>query len=218
MEWKEFIFKEKQKDYYKKLASFLREDYKNNKIFPIKEDIFNAFKTPLNNIKVVIIGQDPYINEGEAHGLSFSVKPGIKIPPSLKNIFKEIKSDLNIDIPNNGYLQHWSDQGVFLLNSVLTVRNGASGSHRGIGWETFTDSAISLLNNSERPIAFLLWGAYAKSKKAILTNSKHLILEAAHPSPFSCSNFFGCKHFSKTNAFLEKNDISPIDWEIPDID
>ncbi len=167
---------------------------------------------------MVILGQDPYHNVGQAHGLCFSVKPDVDIPPSLVNIYQELREDLGCEVPNNGYLKKWADQGIMLLNTVLTVRAHAANSHQGIGWETFTDAAIKILNEQDRPMVFLLWGRPAQNKKAMLTNPKHLILEAPHPSPLSAyRGFFGCKHFSKTNAYLEANGMTPIDWQIENI-
>lgn len=214
--WQNFIQKEASKDYYKQLMEFVGEESKTHTIFPRHKDLFAAFDyCALEKTKVAIFGQDPYINEGEAHGLAFSVSRGVKIPPSLRNIYKELKDDLNIDSPEHGCLYDWAKQGVLLLNCVLTVRAGESGSHRNRSWETFTDAAIRLLNEQQNPIVFLLWGAYAKNKKQLITNKKHLILEAAHPSPFSANNgFFGCKHFSKTNEFLVRNGIEQVDWRL----
>lgn len=215
MNWFDFIGKESKKDYYKKLVSFINDETKKHKIYPSGKDCFKAFKKcPLDKLKLIILSQDPYINKDEANGLAFSVSNGVKIPPSLKNIYKEIKQDLNIEPPNHGRLDSWAEQGCLLLNSVMTVRAGQSGSHRNQGWETFTDNIIRFVNKLDKPIVFMLWGNYAKNKKALLTNNKFLILEAAHPSPFSCSGFFGCKHFSKANKFLIANDISPIDWKL----
>lgn len=215
MNWFDFINKETEKVYYKKLVSFVNDENKKYKIHPPGKDCFKAFKRcPLDKLKLIILSQDPYINEGEANGLAFSVSKGIKIPPSLKNIYKELKEDLNIDPPNHGCLDSWAMQGCLLLNTVMTVRAGQSGSHRNQGWETFTDNIIRFINKLDRPIVFMLWGNYAKNKKHLLTNNKFLILESAHPSPFSCSGFFGCKHFSKANKFLIVNNISPIDWKI----
>ena len=188
-------------------------------IFPPQGDIFNAFHlTPLKEVKVVILGQDPYHNIGQAHGLSFSVKPGVQTPPSLVNIYQELKEDMGCYVPNNGYLVKWAKQGVLMLNTVLTVRAHQANSHRGIGWEIFTDAAIRALNEQDRPIVFLLWGRPAQMKKKMLNNKKHMILEAPHPSPLSAyRGFFGCGHFSKTNEFLKANGLSPIDWQIENI-
>ncbi len=176
-------------------------------------DIFNAFKyTSYKDVKVVILGQDPYINENQAHGLSFSVQRGVVAPPSLKNIYKEIKDDIGIDMDNHGELTAWARQGVLLLNTTLTVRERKSNSHKGQGWEIFTDNVIKLLNEKEEPIVFLLWGNHAKSKESLITNNKHFILKASHPSPLAGGAFFGCKHFSKTNEFLKNNGTNVIDW------
>ena len=203
------------KDLYKKVL----EEYRSRQIFPNPDDIFNAFHlTPLKDVKVVILGQDPYHNDGQAHGLCFSVKPDVEVPPSLVNIYKELQDDLGCRIPNNGYLVKWAKQGVLMLNTVLTVRAHQANSHRGIGWEQFTDAVIRAVDAQDRPIVFLLWGRPAQMKKSMLHNPKHLILEAPHPSPLSAyRGFFGCKHFSQTNAFLEKNGLAPIDWQIEDV-
>lgn len=210
---------EKQKEYFKNLTKFIDEEYLNKTIFPLRENVMNSMKyTPLKNVKVVIVGQDPYHGEGEAHGLSFSVNPGIKVPPSLVNIYKELHRDLGTYIPNNGYLLKWAKQGVLLLNSVLTVVKDTPGSHRGKGWEIFTDEVIKTVNDKTTPVVFLLWGNYAKEKKKLITNPIHLVLESSHPSPFSVRNGFdGCSHFSKANNFLSKNNIEPIDWQIDNI-
>ena len=210
---------EKQKEYFKNLTKFIDEEYINKTIFPVRENVMNSMKyTPLKNVKVVIVGQDPYHGEGEAHGLSFSVNLGIKVPPSLVNIYKELHRDLGTYIPNNGYLLKWAKQGVLLLNSVLTVVKDTPGSHRGKGWEIFTDEVIKTVNDKTTPVVFLLWGNYAKEKKKLITNPIHLVLESSHPSPFSVRNGFdGCSHFSKTNNFLSQNNIEPIDWQIDNI-
>ncbi len=215
-DWLEPLKPEFGKEYYKKLYLKVNEEYKNHEIFPAAEDLFNAFHfTPLSKVKVVILGQDPYHNVGQAHGLCFSVKKGIDIPPSLVNIYKELNSDLGLKIPDHGYLKKWADEGVLLLNTVLTVRAHEANSHKGIGWEQFTDAAIRILNEQDRPIVFMLWGSPARAKKTMLNNPKHLILEAPHPSPLSVyRGFFGCRHFSKCNDFLIKNGIDPIDWQI----
>ncbi len=217
-DWDEIMKGEFEKEYYLSLRKFLINEYKTRKIYPSMYDIFNAQKyTPFSEIKAVIIGQDPYHGEGQAHGLSFSVKKGVTPPPSLMNIFKEINSDLGIKIPKNGELTYWAKQGVLLLNSVLTVRAGQAGSHRGQGWETYTTHVIDKLNDREDPIVFLLWGSDARRKKEIITNPKHLILETVHPSPLSAHNgFFGCKHFSKCNEFLKNNGKKEIDWSLPE--
>lgn len=218
-DWLNVLKDEFKKPYYKRLFDFVREEYKTETIFPPAEDIFNAFHlTPISDVKVVILGQDPYHDVGQAHGLCFSVKENVKIPPSLVNIYKELNSDLGCYIPNNGYLEKWARQGVLLLNTVLTVRAHRANSHRGKGWEEFTDACIKALNKVDKPIVFLLWGAPAAKKAAMLDNPKHLVLKAPHPSPLSAHRgFFGCKHFSKTNEFLEKNGIKAIDWQIENI-
>lgn len=214
-DWQNALKDELKKDYYKKLFVKVQEEYGSQTIFPPANDIFNAFHyTPLNEVKVVIFGQDPYHNVGQAHGLCFSVQPGIEIPPSLVNIYKEMQDDLGCEIPNHGHLTSWAKQGVLMLNTVLTVRAHQANSHRGIGWEEFTDAAIRVLNEQDRPIVFILWGRPAQMKLSMLTNPKHLILEAPHPSPLSAyRGFFGSKPFSKTNAFLRANGVEEIDWE-----
>ncbi|MGI5988941.1 MAG: uracil-DNA glycosylase [Lachnospiraceae bacterium] len=219
-DWLEPLTPEFSKPYYKKLVETVNAEYNSgHPIYPPGDDILNAFHfTPLKSVKAVILGQDPYFNPGQATGLCFSVNPGVEIPPSLVNIYQELHDDLGCYIPNNGYLKKWADQGVMLLNTVLTVRAHEPNSHRGIGWEQFTDAAIRILNEQDRPIVFLLWGGPARRKAAMLNNPKHLVLQAAHPSPLSAyKGFFGCRHFSKTNAFLEKNGIEPIDWQIENI-
>ena len=217
-DWAEPLSEEYNKPYYKELYDKVKEEYSNYQVFPDAEDIFNAFHyTPLHNVKVVILGQDPYHDVGQAHGLCFSVKQGVTVPPSLCNIYKELKSDLGCYIPNNGYLKKWADQGVLLLNTSLTVRAHEANSHKDIGWEKFTDAAIRILNEQDRPIVYLLWGRFAQMKKKMLNNPKHLILEAAHPSPLSVKKFYGCKHFSKANEFLKEHGLEPIDWQIENI-
>ena len=218
-DWLEALKDEFRKPYYKKLFETVNEEYKTRLIFPPADDIFNAFHlTPLSNVKVVILGQDPYHNVGQAHGLCFSVKKGVEVPPSLVNIYQELHDDLGCDIPNNGYLKKWADQGVLLLNTVLTVRAHQANSHQGHGWEQFTDAVIQAVNAQDRPIVYFLWGSPARRKKSMLTNPKHLILEAPHPSPLSAyRGFFGCKHFSKANEFLKANGEEPIDWQIENI-
>ena len=213
-DWQEALKDEFQKDYYKKLYVKVREEYQTQVIFPPAEDIFNAFHyTPLDEVKVVIFGQDPYHNVGQAHGLCFSVKKGVDIPPSLVNIYKELQEDIGCDIPNHGDLTAWAKQGVLMMNTVLTVRAHQANSHQGIGWEEFTNAAIRVLNEQDRPIVFILWGRPAQMKRRMLTNPKHLILEAPHPSPLSSyRGFFGSKPFSKTNAFLKANGVKEIDW------
>ncbi len=218
-DWLDAIGKEFHQPYYAELYQFIKSEYHNYMVYPEADHIFDAFHlTPLQKVKVVIIGQDPYHNEGQAHGLCFSVKPEVDIPPSLVNIYKELKSDLGCYIPNNGYLEKWARQGVLLLNTVLTVRAHQAFSHQGRGWERFTDAVISAVNEQDRPIVFILWGKPAQAKKSMLTNGKHLILEAPHPSPLSSfRGFFGSKPFSKTNEFLRKNGVEPIDWQIENI-
>ena len=215
-DWLTALGGEFHKPYYRQLFEFVKNEYNTTVVFPPADDIFNAFHlTPLSKVKVVILGQDPYHNNGQAHGLSFSVQKGVDIPPSLVNIYKELHDDLGCTIPNHGCLTKWAEQGVLMLNTVLTVRAHQANSHRGIGWEEFTDAAILALNSQDRPIVFILWGAPAQRKKRMLTNPKHLILEAPHPSPLAAyRGFFGSKPFSQTNAFLEKNGIEPIDWQI----
>lgn len=216
MSWKEVIKGEQEKEYFQRLVDFIQEDAKQHVIYPSSKNIFNAFTyCPLENVKCVILGQDPYHGPNQAHGLSFSVNEGITIPPSLKNIYKELKDDLNINIPTHGCLINWAKQGVLLLNATLTVRAHQPNSHKDIGWHIFTDKIISTLNEKDTPIVFILWGSFAKQKRTLLTNDNHLILEAPHPSPFSAYNgFFGSKPFSKTNQFLTENNISPIDWNL----
>ena len=218
-DWKDLLDDEFNKEYYQTLRNFLTNEYRTRTIYPDKYDIFNALHfTPYKDIKVVILGQDPYHGPGQAHGLSFSVNPGIKIPPSLLNIYKELNSDLGCYIPNNGYLKKWADQGVLLLNTSLTVRAGAANSHKNIGWEVFTDKIISLVNEKEDPVVFLLWGNNAIKKKNLITNKKHLILTSVHPSPLSASRgFFGSKPFSKINNFLISVNKKAIDWQIDNI-
>lgn len=217
--FKDIIEEESQKDYYKKLHEFVYKAYEEHTIFPDKKNIFAALKyTPYENVKVVILGQDPYHGLGEAHGMAFSVCPGIKIPPSLQNIYKELHEELGCYIPNNGYLMKWARQGVLLLNSVLTVQKDLPASHRGIGWEAFTDKIIEEVNKKDEPVVFMLWGNFAKSKASLITNPKHLVLTCAHPSPFSARyGFFGCNHFKKANEFLKGNGKQPIDWQIENI-
>ena len=215
-DWLAPLKPEFSKPYYAKLYKKVMEEYHTRLIYPPADDIFNAFAlTPLKNVKVVILGQDPYHGDGQAHGLCFSVKPDVEIPPSLVNIYQELHDDLGCYIPNNGYLTKWAEQGVLLLNTVLTVRAHQANSHRGIGWEEFTDAAIRILNEQDRPIVFILWGRPAQQKKAMLNNPKHLILEAPHPSPLSAyRGFFGSRPFSQTNAFLEAHGLTGIDWQI----
>lgn len=218
-DWLEVIGDEFKKPYYAELYNFVKNEYNNYRIYPNADDIFNAFHfTPLSKVKVVILGQDPYHNVGQAHGLCFSVKPDVEVPPSLVNIYQELHDDLGCKIPNNGYLEKWARQGILMLNTVLTVRAHQAGSHQGKGWEEFTDAVIEAVNAQDRPIIFILWGKPAQMKKKMLTNPKHLILEAPHPSPLSAfRGFFGSKPFSQTNAFLEENGLEPIDWQIEDV-
>lgn len=212
-EWDKILSAEYEKDYFKKLVMFIKNEYKNKVIFPKASDMFNSLKlASYDSIKVVILGQDPYHGEGEAHGLSFSVKEGIKLPPSLVNIFKELYSDLGIE-RTRGTLDDWASQGVLLLNTVLTVEKDKPNSHKGKGWEIFTDAIIKKLNDKETPVVFILWGNNAKAKKELITNPKHLVLESSHPSPFSCRyGFEGSRPFSKANDFLEKNNKKPVKW------
>ncbi|MAR15067.1 MAG: uracil-DNA glycosylase [Candidatus Marinimicrobia bacterium] len=212
--WYSLLEDEFNKDYFNKIRSFIKEEYKNKTIFPPAKLIFNAFNlTPLNKIKVIIIGQDPYHGKGQAHGLSFSVPEDIKIPPSLLNIYKELKEDINKEIPKHGFLEAWANQGVLLLNSVLTVQSGKANSHKNIGWERFTESVIERVSMKKDKLVFLLWGNYAQKKENFIDSNKHLILKSVHPSPLSAYNgFFGSKHFSKTNNFLKKNNIKEILW------
>lgn len=218
-DWLEPLSEEFKKPYYKELYKTVKREYAAGPVFPPADEIFSAFHlTPLSDVKVVIIGQDPYHNFGQAHGLCFSVRPDVDIPPSLANIYKELSDDLGCKIPNNGYLVKWAKQGVLLLNTVLTVRAHQANSHQNIGWEQFTDAVIRAVDTQEQPIVFLLWGRPAQMKKKLLHNDKHLILEAPHPSPLSAyRGFFGCKHFSKANEYLVANGVTPIDWQIEDI-
>lgn len=217
--WDGILKDEFEKDYYKKIREFLKYEYSHYTVYPKMENIFSALKLcDYDDIKVVIIGQDPYHEEGQAHGLSFSVQPGIEIPPSLLNIYKELQSDLGCYIPNNGFLEKWAKQGVLLLNNVLTVRAHMANSHKDCGWETFTDRIIEELNKRETPVVFLMWGSCAKKKELLITNPIHKILKAPHPSPLSAyRGFFGCKHFSTTNNILMENGELPIDWQIENI-
>ena len=219
-DWLPEIKGEFGKPYYKELYNFVKQEYSSTTVYPPADDIFNAFHyTPLSEVKVLLLGQDPYHNVNQAHGLSFSVLPSQKdIPPSLQNIYKELEKDCGCYIPNNGYLEKWARQGVLLLNTVLTVRAHQANSHQNRGWEEFTDSVIKTLNRQDRPIVYLLWGSPARRKKSMLNNPKQLVLEAPHPSPLSAyRGFFGCKHFSQTNDFLSQNGIEPIDWQIENI-
>ena len=218
-DWLEPLTPEFQKPYYAELFRFVKNEYAARKIFPPADDIFNAFHlTPLHAVKVVILGQDPYHNDGQAHGLCFSVKPDVDIPPSLVNIYQELHDDLGCYVPNNGYLTKWASQGVLMLNTVLTVRAHQANSHRGMGWEEFTDAAIRILDEQDRPMVFILWGSPAQKTEKMLHNPKHLILKAPHPSPLSAyRGFFGSKPFSRTNDFLKENGLEPIDWQIENV-
>ncbi len=219
-DWLEVMEPEFKKPYYARLYKFIKNEYATHIIYPPADEIFNAFHlTPLHKVKVVILGQDPYHNVNQAHGLSFSVKPQVRdIPPSLVNIFQELHDDLGCYIPDNGYLKKWADQGVLMLNTVLTVRAHQANSHQGMGWEQFTDAVIEAVNALDRPVVFILWGRPAQQKAAMLNNPKHLVLKAPHPSPLSAfRGFFGSRPFSKTNAFLESHGETPIDWQIENI-
>ena len=218
-DWLPGLQQEFRKPYYKELYRFINEEYRTRVIYPPADRIFEALHlTPLKNVKVVILGQDPYHEPGQAHGLSFSVLPGTQIPPSLANIYQELHDDLGCYIPNNGYLKKWADQGVLLLNTLLTVRAHEAFSHRGKGWEPFTDAIIQAVNAVDRPVVYLLWGRPAQEKRAMLNNPKHLVLTAPHPSPLSAyRGFFGCRHFSRANDFLVAGGLTPIDWQIENI-
>lgn len=218
-DWLRELKPEFSRPYYRELYNKVNEEYRNGTVYPAGGDIFSAFElTPLSEVKVVILGQDPYHEPGQAHGLSFSVKPGTEIPPSLRNIYQELGAELGCYYPNNGYLVPWAKQGVLLLNTLLTVRAHEAFSHKGIGWEQFTDAAIRALSREDRPIVFMLWGRPAGEKAAMLHNPKHLVLTAPHPSPLSASRgFFGCGHFAACNDFLIRNGEKPIDWQIPNI-
>ncbi len=210
--WDALLADQFEAPYYKELREFLKGEYRQHTVYPSMYDIFNALKkTPYEKVRVVILGQDPYHQPGQAHGLCFSVQKGVVPPPSLKNIYKELQAELGFEIPDHGDLSRWAEQGVLLLNTVLTVRDSAPASHRGKGWELFTDRIIDLLNQRQEPMVFLLWGSHARAKKERITNPAHLVLEAAHPSPLSAySGFFGCGHFKKVNEFLNQ----PIDWSL----
>ncbi|MBN1599104.1 MAG: uracil-DNA glycosylase [Bacteroidales bacterium] len=214
--WKEVLLEEFSSPYFASLKQFLIQEKQSHTVYPLGQQIFNAFNhTPIHSLKVVILGQDPYHGKGQAHGLCFSVPVGINPPPSLINIFKEINSDLGIPVPQHGNLEKWADQGVLLLNATLTVRAGQAGSHQGKGWESFTDAVIRKISDNKTGVVFILWGRYARDKKILIDKNKHYILEAAHPSPFSAYNgFFGCKHFSTTNEILIKQGFEPIDWSL----
>jgi len=218
-DWAEYLNAEFSKEYYQQLHAFLAQEYRTKVIYPDMYDIFNALHyTAYHDVKVVILGQDPYHGPKQAHGLSFSVQPGVAIPPSLLNIYKELQTDLGCYIPNNGYLKPWADQGVLLLNASLTVVAGNANSHSKIGWETFTNRVIEVLNQREDPVIFILWGGNARSKKKLIDARKHIIIESVHPSPLSAYNgFFGSKPFSKANHYLEQLGKTPIDWQIPNL-
>lgn len=218
-DWAEVLAEEFNKDYYKELYKFVKGEYESRTIYPPSSDIFNALHhTSLKDTRVVILGQDPYHDEGQAHGMCFSVKPGVKTPPSLVNIYKEMNSDIGTYIPNNGYLVKWADQGILLLNTLLTVRAHEAFSHKGKGWEHFTDAIIRAVGAKEEPVVFILWGAPAQKKAELITNPAHLIIKSAHPSPLSASRgFFGTKPFSRTNEFLVQHGYKPIDWQIDNI-
>lgn len=214
--WDQILNEEFDKPYFKELIEFVKQEYQTKTIYPKQTEIFQAFRnTPYDKVKVVILGQDPYHGVGQAQGLSFSVKEGIPKPPSLQNIFKELKEDLGCEIPKTGSLIPWTEEGVLLLNSVLTVEANKPASHQGKGWETFTDQVIRIINEKTTPVVFILWGSFARSKKVLITNSIHHVIESPHPSPFSAYNgFFGSRPFSKTNQFLESKGLTPIQWEI----
>ena len=217
--WYEKLKEQFEKPYYRDLYTFVRDEYSRGPVYPPAEDIFNAFHyTPYEKVKCVILGQDPYHEPGQAHGLCFSVRPGVPAPPSLVNIYKELQDDLSCKIPNNGYLEKWAREGVLLLNTCLTVRAHYANSHNGHGWEQFTDAVIKAVDEKPEPVVFLLWGTPAGRKSELLTNQSHLVLQAPHPSPLSAyRGFFGCRHFSTANAYLKEHGIEPIDWQIEDI-
>lgn len=216
-DWSQLLEDEFSKDYYLRLREFLKEEYQENTVYPPMHDIFNALHyTSFHNVKVVILGQDPYHGPNQAHGLSFSVQPGVSIPPSLRNIYKELSTDIGMVTPSHGHLTKWAKQGVLLLNNVLTVRAGQAHSHQGKGWEIFTDEVIKTLNDKDHPIVFLLWGSAAQKKGAMIDKNKHFILQAPHPSPLSAyRGFFGSKHFSKANEILRNHHLPKIDWTLP---
>ncbi|CAI6068481.1 Uracil-DNA glycosylase [Paenibacillus sp. JJ-100] len=217
-DWDEVLQKETEAEYFNKIRYALAAEYKTQTVYPPKEELFSALKlTPYHQVKAVIIGQDPYHGAGQAHGLSFSVKPGVRVPPSLRNIYKELQADLGTPIPSHGSLIHWAKQGVLLLNAVMTVREGQPNSHQALGWQTFTDAVIRELNERTEPMVFMLWGSYAQKKGAFINRDKHLVLESTHPSPLAAHRgFLGSRPFSKTNEFLVSQGIKPIDWTIPE--
>ena len=218
-DWLSVFEPEFAKPYYETLYAFVNAEYRNNIVYPPMDELFTAFhETPLASVKVVILGQDPYHGSGQAHGLSFSVKPGIEPPPSLQNIYKELQAEFGCYIPNNGYLMPWAKQGVLMLNTCLTVREGQPGSHQNMGWEEFTDAAIRAVDALPRPVVFMLWGAKAQAKRGMLQNPYHLVLQTSHPSPFSANRgFLGCGHFRQANEYLMQNGVAPINWQIPNI-
>ncbi|MDF2926985.1 MAG: uracil-DNA glycosylase [Paenibacillaceae bacterium] len=217
--WNQVLEPEFGKPYYKSLRSFLADEYRKGIVYPDMYDIYSAFHlTDYNQVKAVIVGQDPYHGPGQAHGLSFSVKPGVAVPPSLQNIYKELHDDLGFPIPNHGYLEQWAKQGVLMLNAVMTVRKDTPNSHRGMGWEEFTNRAVAVLNEREQPVVFILWGKNAQEKLAFITNKRHLVIQSAHPSPFAANRgFFGSKPFSRTNAFLHSQGMEPVNWKLNDL-
>lgn len=217
--WESVLSEEFKKPYYSSLYKKIKTEYESTVVYPPSNEIFTAFNlTDIDKVKVLILGQDPYHEPGQAHGLSFSVKPGIQIPPSLLNIYKELHDELGLYIPNNGYLTKWADQGVLMLNTVLTVRAHNANSHKGLGWEEFTDAAIKALNELDKPVVYMLWGSPAQRKAQMLNNKKQLVLKAPHPSPLSSyRGFFGCNHFIKCNEYLKANGLSEIDWQIENI-
>lgn len=218
-DWQAILLDATNRTSFGDLSTFLESERQSESVLPPVEEVFSAFRyTPFEQVSVLILGQDPYHGPGQAHGLSFSVKPGVKIPPSLRNIYKELQSDLGITAPSHGYLEHWATQGVMMLNAVLTVRQGEANSHKGKGWEDFSDAAISALNAREEPLVFVLWGGYAKKKERLIDTNRHTIIRSGHPSPLSIKHFAGSRPFSKINAALEVLGKSPIDWQIPELE
>ena len=215
-EWDEILREEFESDYYRRIRAILKKEYAEYEIYPPKEDIFNALRyTSYSDVKAVLLGQDPYHGPGQAHGLCFSVRPGVEPPPSLKNIFRELETDMGLEPPTSGCLTPWTQEGVLLLNTTLTVRRGQANSHKNLGWTQFTDAVIRKLNDRTQPIVFLLWGGNARSKRELITNPQHLVLETVHPSPLSADNgFFGCRHFSQGKDFMMNNGFAPIDWSL----